>query len=249
MFSRKLIFRHWIIWALWLAMWAMVSTVAVAADGQSQCESDVKAALLQRLPYAQASDCQVNFIHPEQWKTINHLLSLPGYSGACDLQTHRPLLGRVIIPYVVSNQGQVVQRFSLGVNTSVDVPVVILKNAVSRGSILTESDLVLARQSVARVPYQSVRSVKAVLGMQARMPLVKGSLLMPWMLVEQTVVYCNDPVQILCEGPSLLLKVAGMALQDGALHDRIRVKNIDSQKILLAEVLDDKKVRVTSGAQ
>lgn len=246
---RSLGLRHWVVWTLWLAAWVLMSSLAVASQVQDDCIQQVKAALLARLPYAKADDCQVRFPHAEQWRGIEQILAAPSRWGRCELDGQNALLGKVGIPYVIYQQGRVLKRLTLSVETVVAVPVVELVKDIPRGALIAETDVMVIRQSIAGVPYQSLRSTAAAIGQQARMSLVKGSLLLPWMLGQKTVVFRNDPVQILCQGPLFLLKVAGMAMQDGGVHDRIRVKNIDSQKILLAEVVDEQKVRVTSEAQ
>ena len=150
-------FNHWIIGLLWFLIWALLSKVAIAAEGRSV------------------------------------------------LRTTQPL---------------------------------------AKHHVIEAADLVI-KSEAGTVPKPALSLPGQAIGLELRTPISAGSLLMPWMLQQKTVVFRDNPVQIFCEGKDFLLKVAGVALQDGGLHQWIRVKNADSQKILLAEVIDGNSVRVT----
>jgi flagella basal body P-ring formation protein FlgA len=58
------------------------------------------------------------------------------------------------------------------------------------------------------------------------------------------VVKRGDIVQVVAETPVLRISVKGMAKQDGAKGDRIKVVNLRSKKVIYAQVVDGQTVSV-----
>ncbi len=59
------------------------------------------------------------------------------------------------------------------------------------------------------------------------------------------VVARNQGVVIQIKKPGLTISAMGEAMQDGKVNEYIKVKNIDSQKVLVAKVNDDGTVEPT----
>jgi flagella basal body P-ring formation protein FlgA len=57
-----------------------------------------------------------------------------------------------------------------------------------------------------------------------------------------TVVARNQTVAIRVERPGLLITAVGKAMEDGKAGEYIRVRNVDSQRIILAKINADASV-------
>lgn len=233
-------------WWLWLLVWVMVSAVAVAQDFSQSLSEGVFSKLQARVNYLARDDFRLSFVHPEQLAQVERLLTTAGNHWQLDVDERASLLGQVAVPINIFHNGNFVRRWVLACKTEVSVPVLRLLRNVDKGEVLTAADVQVQRLSVASVPAQALHRADLVQGLQSKMALGKGSVLMPWMLGTKALVQENDPVQIVLQGKAFLLKVAGVALQDGGRDEQIRVKNADSQKILLARVVDVGEVVVTS---
>ena len=79
-------------------------------------------------------------------------------------------------------------------------------------------------------------------GLIAKRPLPAGTVLVPNMLesIEPPVILKrNQNVIIRIETPGFLVTAMGIALQDGRAGDYIKVRNMDSQRIILARIKED----------
>jgi flagella basal body P-ring formation protein FlgA len=83
---------------------------------------------------------------------------------------------------------------------------------------------------------------KSPYGQVARRPLPAGTVIAPNMLesVEPPVILKrNQNVVIRIERPCFLITAMGIAMQDGRAGDYIKVRNTDSQRIILARIKED----------
>jgi flagella basal body P-ring formation protein FlgA len=82
-------------------------------------------------------------------------------------------------------------------------------------------------------------------GLVARRQLAKGAVIQSAMVRSakpQLVLKRNETVLIRIEMPGLLVTAMGKAMQDGRIGEYIKVRNIDSKRIILARVNKDATV-------
>jgi len=85
---------------------------------------------------------------------------------------------------------------------------------------------------------------QAALGKRTNRPLQLGLPITSPALEQVQVVARRQRVALILESPYLSVRTAGTALEAGAPGDRIRVQNIESQKIVEGVVGEDGVVRV-----
>ncbi|MBN2314594.1 MAG: flagellar basal body P-ring formation protein FlgA [Sedimentisphaerales bacterium] len=86
---------------------------------------------------------------------------------------------------------------------------------------------------------------KPPFGLIAKRPLAANTILQPYMVESYsspTIVKRNQSVVIRIEMPGLLITATGMTLEDGKTGEHIRVRNADSQRIILARICEDGSV-------
>ena len=123
-----------------------------------------------------------------------------------------------------------------------DVPVA--SRQIYRGEVVNEGDFVMARMNVSKLPKESFDVKKEIVGKEATRNISKGDIFSNTTLVSPPVVRNGDKIKIVYETPLLSAIVTGVALQDGAKQEKIKIKNDSSNKILEGYVMAQGLVRV-----
>ena len=90
-------------------------------------------------------------------------------------------------------------------------------------------------------------SVEELTDMRAARPIGVGDVVSERHVEAVPIVHRGDDVVMSLQTGSMSLQTVGQALTDGGLGERIRVKNIDSGKIVFGEVTAVGTVRITGG--
>lgn len=123
-------------------------------------------------------------------------------------------------------------------------PVLVARHALPRGHLLTGADLVLEERDVSRLAGGFVTNSDSVTGQRLKRQLVSGSVLAPSMLETQVVVKRGQSVTLVVRNDKLNIRMAGTALMDGAVDQRIRVENTVSRRIVEGFVRSPEYVEV-----
>jgi flagellar basal body P-ring formation protein FlgA len=123
-------------------------------------------------------------------------------------------------------------------------PVLVARRALPRGHQLTVADLVLEKRDVSRLAGGFVTNGDSVTGQRLKRQLVSGSVLSPSMLETQVVVKRGQSVTLVVRNDRLNIRMAGTALMDGAVDQRIRVENTVSRRIVEGFVRSPEYVEV-----
>lgn len=124
------------------------------------------------------------------------------------------------------------------------VTVMTTTRALPRGSVLKESDLAPLEREVAALPQGYYRDAKALVGMQLKRAVGPGEILSAAALEAPKAVERGQEVYIVAENASVRVAVKAEALEDGAVGDRIQVRNLSSRRVIQAEVLGKNMVKV-----
>ncbi len=110
--------------------------------------------------------------------------------------------------------------------------VVVLKEPVKQGTPILPSNLLLQRREITGLHGGHFTEPAAVLGQIARRTLPGGLLLTPDHLTMPSPVKRGQAVRIRAKSADFEISMPGMALSDGLLGQRIRVKNSQSGRIV-----------------
>ena len=136
-------------------------------------------------------------------------------------------------------------RISGEVSELVDLPVPVRR--LLPGTVVTADDLRLARIRTVLVRGEVARQPAQALGLALRRPAAAGQPLPLADLGEPTAVTKGARVAMALDLPGLALAAQGVALEAGAVGERIRVLNPASRAVVEAEVIGPGRVRVTPG--
>jgi flagella basal body P-ring formation protein FlgA len=123
--------------------------------------------------------------------------------------------------------------------------VVIADDYILRGSEITATQIRTEKRNVATLNRGYFTSPEDVTGKIARSVISKEKVITPFSLTEPKLVHRGKDVTIVAESDDFMVKMNGSALADGHKGELIKVKNLRSQRVIQAEVIDDNLVRVT----
>lgn len=122
--------------------------------------------------------------------------------------------------------------------------VLVAAHPLARGVALTESDFTTSRQDLAAASGSPLTVTSQALGKHLRYPLAAGTILSASMLESPPLVRRGQPVTIVSGGGGVEIRAAGEALADGGNGDTIRVRNLQTKRVLEATVQATGLVRV-----
>jgi flagella basal body P-ring formation protein FlgA len=156
-------------------------------------------------------------------------------------------LGRFTAMLSVTGDGiePISTRLSGEVADVIELPVAVAR--LIAGSIAGPDDIRLARVHVTSVHTEVARDRAMVIGMQLKLQMQAGVPIPLSNLMQPTQINRGDAVRLQLQTGELWLTGQGMALEAGAVGDRIRVRNVSSQAVLEAEVIRPGEVRVMPG--
>lgn len=122
--------------------------------------------------------------------------------------------------------------------------VVVTNRPLLRGETINKDNVDMLRKPLNELTGGYILSLDKVLGKVVKYPLGSGSVLNTGNLNAAISVRRGDKVNILAKNSQINVKMAGVALMDGAEGQRIRVKNLLSNRIVEGTITYDGNVRV-----
>ncbi len=151
-------------------------------------------------------------------------------------------LGRTTVK--VSCAGRKPWKIFVSVYIQKYLNVVTAKHSLPSGSIVQSSDIKLTRKDVSRIRGGYFTGLSQMNNMVVRRALKSGKVISPTMLAPRRLVQRGDEILILAGTEHLTIRVKGKALMNGFLGQRIKVKNIHSQRVFQATVISNGLVKV-----
>lgn len=115
---------------------------------------------------------------------------------------------------------------------------------LARGTILAAGDLKLRKREISQYLSGVFTDKNELIGMVLKHPLAEGSVFTPRVVRPKRLVRRGEPVTILAQAAGMTVRVQGQALMDGHHGEMIQVKNANSGKKLVAEVIAPSTVRI-----
>ncbi|OMH29998.1 flagellar basal body P-ring formation chaperone FlgA [Motiliproteus sp. MSK22-1] len=179
-----------------------------------------------------------------QFSTFNSRSKFPTCAEPPLLRTPRLLKpGRFSIKASCQNP----KRWSLHLSGSINIyrKIAVGKQALPKGSILGKSNTYLLTTEISNLRSGYYTSVEQISGYQLKRAIQQDQVITPRLLSPPLLIRKNDEVIINAgQGSSVIVRVAGIALQDGRQDQQINVRNKTSGKVIRARVIGKGQVRV-----
>lgn len=117
-------------------------------------------------------------------------------------------------------------RHYVPVQVRVHDDVVVAARPIARGQAIDVADLEVVRRDVGTLTAGHFRGTEAVVGRVAQRPIGAGEVLIPAVARSPTVVRRGQQVTLLARAAGVQVRVDAVALVDGGVADRVRVRNL-----------------------
>ncbi len=122
--------------------------------------------------------------------------------------------------------------------------VLVAARTLPKGHLLTEDDLVMEERDVTRLMTGYVSSMDELVGQRLKSQLLAGKILTPRLLQADIAIRRGQSVTLIIRNPDISIQMAGKALMDGAIGQRVRVENTNSGRIVEGIVRSREHVEV-----
>ncbi|MBH3348720.1 flagellar basal body P-ring formation chaperone FlgA [Pseudomonas putida] len=123
--------------------------------------------------------------------------------------------------------------------------VVVVTRPLKRDNTVGEGDVALRERDVATLGQGFLTELDQAVGMKMLRPTVIDQVLTPQHLEQAEVVRKGDQVVIIARSGSLSVRMPGEALSKGGLSEQIRVRNLNSKRVVKARVTGPGQVEVS----
>ena len=111
-------------------------------------------------------------------------------------------------------------------------PVAVAVHAIIAGTVIKASDLKIEEHDVSELPLGFLDDPAVAVGLTASRPIAGGAYLTNLQLVAPKAVQRGQSVTLLADAGGISVRMAGRALSDGVINQRVKVQNLSSGKIV-----------------
>ncbi len=130
------------------------------------------------------------------------------------------------------------------VNVVVTASVVVARQPLPRGHLISAADLAAEDRDVTRSVRGYFTNPAVLVGQRVKSPLLPGSIITPAVLEADKFVRRGQTVTLMVQSGGIEIAMAGKALADGALNQRIKVENLNSGRVVEGIVRSKEHVEV-----
>jgi flagellar basal body P-ring formation protein FlgA len=121
---------------------------------------------------------------------------------------------------------------------------VVSTNSISRDSILSASDVTVQKKWMRNVPLNALSLLDEAVGKNIVVGIGPNTQITKSMLKEVMPVKKGKMVQVILDNGVMKMMMSGVAEEDGADDSMVKVRNLNSNKIIFARVVGQGKVQV-----
>ena len=111
-------------------------------------------------------------------------------------------------------------------------PVAVAAHAIVAGTVVKATDLRVEEHDVSELPLGFLDDPAIAVGLAASRPIAGGAYLTNQLLSAAKAVQRGQAVTLLADAGGISVRMAGRALSDGLMNQRVRVQNLSSGKIV-----------------
>ena len=110
--------------------------------------------------------------------------------------------------------------------------VTVAARAIVAGSVLTDKDVRSERRDISELPQGYMDDPAVAVGLTAARPISTGAVITNQFLVAAKAVQRGQSVTLVADADGMSVRMAGRALADGLINQRVKVQNLSSGKIV-----------------
>ncbi len=121
--------------------------------------------------------------------------------------------------------------------------VVVLSHSLSRDTLLSQSDLRLERRDINKMHSGYFSDLNEVIGKSLRRSISGGLALTPLYVESFMLIKRGQQVTLLAQSSGIIVKMSGKAMANGAAGERIKVKNLSSNRVIEGLITKDGQIK------
>lgn len=157
----------------------------------------------------------------------------------------RPFRGPTVVRLELHVDGALDRAMTVTVDCRSFRDVVTTTRAVRRGALLDPELLAIEERDITSLKHGSFASLDELSGMRAGRPIGSGVIVSHRHAEPVPVIHRGDGITMSVTSGNMSLLASGEALQDGGVGERIRVRNIDSGKVIYGVIIDADMIRIS----
>lgn len=155
-----------------------------------------------------------------------------------------PFRGPTVVRVELQVEGETHRALNVTVDTRFFKEVLVTTRGIRRGEDFTADMFELIERDITGEKDGYYTDFAALTALQAKRPLGFDRILTHRYVEKVPVVHRGDEVRLVVQTGNMRISTLGVALQDGGVGMRIKVRNLDSGKILRGEILDSRTLKV-----
>jgi flagella basal body P-ring formation protein FlgA len=124
--------------------------------------------------------------------------------------------------------------------------VTIAARAIVLGSVLTEKDIRTEQRDISELPPGYIDDPTVAVGLTAGRPISSGAVITNQYLLAAKAVLRGQAVTLVADLGAMSVRMAGRALSDGLMNQRVKVENLSSGKIVEGIARSEQVVEIIS---
>ena len=120
----------------------------------------------------------------------------------------------------------------------------VARRLIKNGEVLKSEDITKIKTKTTNIGHNIVLSEEKLVGMEAKNVISSGRYFKQADVRKPPVVFINDVITIEYRSNNLTVKTIGIAMEEGALGDRIKIKNEKTGSEIYAKIIDKNSVQV-----
>ncbi|HWG72107.1 MAG TPA: flagellar basal body P-ring formation chaperone FlgA [Steroidobacteraceae bacterium] len=124
--------------------------------------------------------------------------------------------------------------------------VAVAAHAIVAGSVLTAKDMRVEQHDISELPLGFLDDPAIAVGLTAARPIPGGAYMTNQQLLAAKAVQRGQSVTLVADAGGLSVRMAGKALSDGLMNQRVKVQNLSSGKIVEGIARSEQVVEIIS---
>jgi flagella basal body P-ring formation protein FlgA len=124
--------------------------------------------------------------------------------------------------------------------------VAVAARTIVAGSVLTDKDVRTEQHDISELPPGYIDDPTVAVGLTAGRPISSGAIITNQYLVAAKAVVRGQAVTLVADVGSMSVRMAGRAMSDGLMNQRIKVENLSSGKIVEGIARSEQIVEIIS---
>jgi flagella basal body P-ring formation protein FlgA len=122
--------------------------------------------------------------------------------------------------------------------------VAVAAHAIVSGTVIKDSDLKVEQHDLSTLPPGFLDDPAIAVGLTASRPISEGAFITNQQLLAAKAVVRGQAVTLLADAGGMSVRMAGKALSDGVVNQRVRVQNLSSGKIVEGVARSEQVVQI-----